>query len=381
MSDVDAQAERIDEIEEEKREAQRRDDYRDIFQPIGSKGVEGWLDDEATQIEPLVEHDGDTWMPRGKVGSLVAPGSTGKSQLLIQLAMCIASSNPNRRWLGELEVPERGNVVLALGEEGERDAHRRIRDTLYHWAQRDGRADISEDETASIHRRLWAMGMADKRTALMQEPTRLRYVDDVLEKEIQLRGGELEEDEIQARKMELLEGWTAQYRHFKSLLSNPPDIDHAPRWKAIILDPASQFIGPEVEKSSEAATRFVGLLKSWAKRTWGGQSTGPMVMTAHHASQHAAGEDRESFLSNPHASRGSTALTAGVRWQSNAYATPDCRASGHGSFEAVSVRVNKFNDAAGGSTLHLKRDRSIALDYISDCDSDLDWPNEEDSDE
>lgn len=359
-------------------ERKQRSDLSDVFRPAGDKGI---VDGDPTPLQGLVNYEGDPWLPRGKVGSLVAPGSTGKSQFLLQLAMCVSSANPDRQFLGTFDVPDRGPVVLALGEEADNDINRRIRAVLDTWQTSRTWVDPTDADRRGIKDRLYALGMADKRTALMQEPIPPWHVEDQLDRIARLSDGEMGEDEYQRRRGELLEGWTEMKRQWNDLLRSPPNSDGVPDWKAIMLDPASQFIGPEVEKDAAAATRFVQLLHTWAKRPWGNASTGPTVLTAHHASQSAGEDDRDVFLSNPYASRGTTALTDGVRWQANMYATEGCKVKGFDDrkVDVVSLQINKFNDGRAPNRIHVVRDDSIAFARGIDPTKDqvIQWPGED----
>jgi hypothetical protein len=360
-----------------------RSNLSDVFDTVQNKG---WLHSEPTPLKPLVTYDEDPWMPRGKVASLIAPGSTGKSQFLLQLAMCIASDNEDRQFLDTFDVPERGPVVLALGEESDRDIHRRMVDVFEAWE-----LDPTSSEARSIGQNLYALGMADRRTALMSEPVPIWQVEDEASRVFQKRYDDPTDvppdaaDEIRA---ELLEGWTDQKRQWSDMLESPPSDTETPDWKAIMLDPASQFIGPEVETDAASATRFVQLLHTWAKRTWGNEAIGPTVLTAHHASQSAGEAPREDFLCNPYASRGTTALTDGVRWQANMYAEDadvqtydsygnidyDCR-------DVVSLQVNKFNDGAAAETVYMCRNDSVVLEHLDEDRITFDNDQDDDQDE
>jgi len=130
------------------------------------------------------------------------------------------------------------------------------------------------------------------------------------------------------------------------------------------LDPASQFIGPEVEKDNAAATRFVQILQTWAAREWhsANEGAGPSVLVAHHSSQSAADERFYEYLNNPNASRGATGLTNGVRWQGNAI---DVEATvGGRERDVLGLNVVKFNDGREADTTYLVRQRHGVLEGV-----------------
>ena len=100
-----------------------------------SVGEAGFLanDNEAPPIVPLLVRFDDVEMRnvpvlrQGIVAMLVAPGGTGKSQALVQLAIAVAAGKP---WLDELHCPKPGRVALVSGEEDTPELHRRIRSSV-----------------------------------------------------------------------------------------------------------------------------------------------------------------------------------------------------------------------------------------------------------
>jgi hypothetical protein len=65
----------------------------------------------------------DGVLPRGKVGMLLGEGGVSKTMALIQLGVAVATATP---WLGALDVPAAGRVLLVLGEEDKEEVRRRI---------------------------------------------------------------------------------------------------------------------------------------------------------------------------------------------------------------------------------------------------------------
>jgi hypothetical protein len=333
--------------ERERREREERRELSNVFRSIGAWE---WLDTDPPPARPLVElPNGSPWLPRGKAGMLAAPGGTGKSQALIQLALCIAAGpESDRKWLGHYEIPDdaRGPVVLALGEEGERDCHRRIRhviDTL----------DYSEAERKAVRRNLYTLPLAGRPSALLDEPGRLERA---LERRAKRTGEHPTGVEIERAML----GYTEQVEKWRTLLNNPPGADGPQPWKAIILDPASRFVGPEAEQDNAVATRFVEILEGWALKRFGDQPIGPSVLVSHHVKKSSA-DDPKSLLYHQGAARGSSGLTDGVRWQAN-MAADTFRERGE-TFDVVGLNVVKVNGGPSGEPLFLKRKAHGVLAY------------------
>jgi len=333
------------EREHRKRERQSRRDLAAEFETVGERG---WFDDEPPPPKPLVElPGGNPWLPREKVGMLAAPGGVGKSQALIQLALCVACES-ERKWLGHYSIPEesRGPVVLAVAEEGERDLWRRIRHIT-------DAIDYTEAEIEAVQRNLYALPLAGQSAALLDDPGRL-------ERELKRRAHR-EERKIRPGEFERATlGYTDQVDKWRRLLEAPPEADGARAWKAVMLDPASRFIGPEAEQDNAVATRFVEILEDWALERYGDQDAGPSVLFAHHVTKSAA-TDPKDLLFNQGAARGSSGLTDGVRWQAN-MAVSEYKERGE-AFDVVGLNVVKTNAGPAGETAFLKRGQHGVLEY------------------
>ena len=59
----------------------------------------------------------------GKVGAIIAPGGTGKSQTLLQLGVSVATGLP---FLGFYEVTEPGGVLILFAEDDQEEIHHRL---------------------------------------------------------------------------------------------------------------------------------------------------------------------------------------------------------------------------------------------------------------
>jgi AAA domain len=268
------------------------------------------FDLEAARVDRFLNYDPpprrwllDDCLPLGKVGLLVAPGGTGKSQLALQLALAVATGGMLADWW---QVGEKGRVLALFAEEDEEELHRRV------WAVLRGRA-LTPEQEADLRRNLFIRSMiasdnlmtkADKDGAV----TRTDFVE-----------------RLCATVQEL------------------PDL------RLIIVDPASRFRGGN-ENFAEDATRFVEALELIAK------TTGATVLVLHHANK-ASTKDGEQ---NQSAARGSSALTDGVRWQMNLAPLTDTQAEALGiakdaKHKYIAAKVTKSNYAPMGDTVYLRR--------------------------
>lgn len=227
-------------------------------------GEAGWLDanNEAPPLRVLLTVKGDKgrevpFMPLGTVAMMVAPGGTGKTQALVQLAIAVASGT---RWLETYTAPKPGAVLLALGEEDSEEMHRRIRSAVRGAGWNDT-ADLTALNLHTIALRGVPAGMVNK------------------------------------------DGHETDFaKEFRSGLKAM-----GVEWSLIILDPGSRFMGPEAEKDNAQATRFIECLERLT------QLPGrPTVLLAHHTAKGALAGNTDQG-----AARGSSALTDGVRWQVN----------------------------------------------------------------
>lgn len=206
----------------------------------------------------LLEGGARPFLRDGRVGLLVAPGGTGKSFALVQLAVAVATGG---RWLGTYQCARKGRVLLACGEEDLDEVRRRIYAVT---------RDLSEYEQAEVVRHVVPLGLAGCKTAFLERSD-----------------GQL--------------ATTPWHSQFLAAISQH-------HWRLIILDPLSRWGGPEVETDAHAATELVTLLEALA------QAPGaPAVICAHHERKAAQGGG----LSDASSVRGSSALVDGPRWIAN----------------------------------------------------------------
>jgi RecA-family ATPase len=243
-----------------------------LLSELGDLGAGDWLNGKApgprkALLEVPTEDGPKMFLPSGKTAMLVAPGGTGKTSILTQLALSIATG---KKWLDTFEVASPGRVLLALGEEDADEMHRRI----YYSARL---MDLDADARQAAYSNLHVMPMYGANCGFVA-------------------------DQALAMPGEIETGESAFYTQFKALLK-----ERGP-WEAIIIDPASRIMGADAEIDNAKATRFVELLERLTKAPGN-----PTVLIAHHTNKAATREAR----TDQTAARGSSALTDGVRWQVN----------------------------------------------------------------
>jgi RecA-family ATPase len=200
----------------------------------------------------------------GKVGAVVAPGGTGKSQFLLQLGASIASG---LQFLGFWEVVEAGGVLMLMAEDDYEEIHHR----LHH-----------------IHSVLVAQHPND--LTMTQRITANLFVRSMV-------------GESNLMTAARSDGEVASTGYAQRVVLTAKQI---PNLKLVVIDPASRFRGG-IENSAEDVTRFIEELEFIKKRT------GATVIVAHHTNKGSLNATE----SNQNAARGSSAFSDGVRWQMN----------------------------------------------------------------
>lgn len=251
----------------------------------------------------------------GKVGAVVAPGGSSKSQWLLQLGVSVATGIT---LAGHWEVGEAGGVLVLFAEDDADEIHRRLHRVHAH-LQRVGYGK----ELAALKDRLFMYSTIGIDTLLTKKQA----------------DGEVSSTIIIER--------------IAALAEQIPDL------RLIVIDPASRFRGGE-ENSNEDATRFVEALEKLAKQT------GASIMIAHHTNKGSYGNTD----AGQGASRGASALTDGLRWQMNLGRPSDAQASALGiSKEAlngvVAATVTKTNYSAFPPPVLLERGPDGYLSVIS----------------
>lgn len=231
----------------------------------------------------------------GKVGAVIAPGGSSKSQWMLQLSVSVATGIPLAdHW----EVGETGGVLVFFAEDDNDEIHRRLHRIQSHLTMAGhGKA------LATLIERLFIFSTIGTDTLLTKKGVT---------------------GEVSA---------TVTVDRIAVLAAQVPDL------RLIVIDPASRFRGGE-ENSNEDATRFVEALETLA------QKTGATVMLAHHANKNSSSTGDVS----QGASRGASALTDGLRWQMNINRPTDAQATAFGlskdalgSFVAATVTKTNYS--------------------------------------
>lgn len=257
-------------------------------------------------------------LPLGKTGQLIAAGGVGKTMALLSLAVAVATGS---RWLDTFEVASSGRVLMCLGEE----------------------------DTEEVHRRLHAAARAAGRTPAPDAIVALPLAG--------VPCSMLEHDERRNLTETAFLPWLRDY-----LEANASDSDP---WRLVVFDPLSRFAGPDAEIDNAAATRFVAAVESLATLT------GATVLVAHHTNK----TSRTGGAIDGNASRGSSALHDGFRWQAalapvviEGIEDPTVRDR---LGEIVALTFTKSNYARRAETLRLRRDERGALVPLDETDEQL----------
>jgi hypothetical protein len=251
----------------------------------------------------------------GKVGAVVAPGGSSKSQWMLQLAVSVATGIPlANHW----EVGETGSVLVLFAEDDDDEIHRRL-----HRIQNQLVMAGHGKELAPLKDLLFIFSTIGTDTLLTK------------------KGGT---GEVAA---------TVTVDRIAALARLILDL------RLIIIDPGSRFRGGE-ENSNEDATRFVEALETLA------QQTGATVLLAHHANKNSTANGDVS----QGASRGASALTDGLRWQMNLNRPTEAQATAFnlpkdalGNY--VAATVTKTNYSAIPAPVLLERGQDGYLSAVN----------------
>lgn len=207
-------------------------------------------------------------LPMGIVGMLVAPGGTGKSQFVLQLGVAVATGIP---LCGLWQPGEQGKALLLLAE------------------------DEMDEVSRRLHRIIAELG-----------PTNPGMVSD-MEQNLLVRSL-MAANNLMTRAPR--HGDVEATDYVNRLLMTVEDVSDL---KLIVVDPASRFRGGN-ENSADDVTRFIEQLERLR------QATGATVLVCHHANKVSMNET--TGVRGQAATRGSSAMTDGVRWQLNLSAVP-----------------------------------------------------------
>ena len=249
----------------------------------------------------------EPYLPLGKVGLLVAPGGVGKTGLLAQLAVSVASG---LSWLDCVDVARPGRVLVVLGEEDEVETYRR----LYH-AAHARREELGEERARALGRAIVALPLCGRPWPLLET----------------LPGARAPHETIYGQRLR-------------------EELERGGPWSLVILDPASRFMGAGDENDNGRATRFVQYLEALT------QVPGtPTVLVAH---THAQGGARLRAALAP----GRRARGVRARGRRALGGQPGSARGGRRGARGASatvLRVTKSNYGPRGEAIELVRARGV----------------------
>ncbi len=220
-----------------------------------------FLRDRPDPIHYLLEHS----LPLGSLGLVVSNGGIGKSYLLLQLGISVASFVPFLNGLYKVENAGKAFLLFA------------------------------EDQEEVIHYRMQAI------TSELVHPGSLKFLQSMLDRNLFIKSAAGEDPCLYDHKRG---GPTLGYYQLLKIL------DKIPGLKLVVLDPISRFFSGD-ENDNSCMTRFAMLLESIAART------GATVIASHHTSKAAASSKTGKAALVQEAIRGSSGLTNAARWQLN----------------------------------------------------------------
>ncbi len=266
------------------------------IQRLADRGID--LEKPPPLAPVLLTHDGGVpFMRSGIVASLVAPGGTGKTFALCQLAASLASGVP---WLGTYLPTRKGSVFLGLAEEDDDEVHRRLFEAT---------KTLDPYNRNEVLRNVAAHGLMGRDVSFMRRAP---------------------DKNIGAAE------WFATFKG---------ELARSGPWRAIVLDPWSRWGGVDAETDAHAATFGVRLLEELTRL-----EGAPAVIVAHHTRKPSAGSKGPSDASD---ARGSSAFVDGGRFTMNL--------GRRGAGDLLSLRVTKTNGTVPGPELILARDKGGVL--------------------
>jgi hypothetical protein len=172
------------------------------------------------------------FLPKGIVAMIVGAGGVGKTHLLSQLAISIATGTAfldtytPTKYCGE---NNQGNVFLGLGENQYDDIHRLLYKAAKHLRKKEQTILDNDQKLFSSSKRIAAFSFCGQQASFIEDGKPSLY-----------------------------------FREFKMRLE-----DSAPPggWTLIILDPVSRLMGADAETDNAAATQFIALFRRAIYRT------------------------------------------------------------------------------------------------------------------
>ncbi len=257
---------------------------------------------EAPKRSSLINHiNGNSFIPKGIVASLIGQGGVGKSHWCSQLAFSVTLGLD---FLGHYKTTTlNGSVALIMGENSDEDIHRLLQKTTKGMNQ----------ELEKIAKDLIALPKDEAIKSILNQASKKIITHSVT-----------------GQNASFIDQNLNPTQFYKDLLQNLIDKEPESGWDLIIFDPASRFMGSDTEKDNAAATAFVALLENISQKLKGK----PTVLFAHHMNKGSIGSNETSSA----ASRGASGLTDGVRLQINLESTDNKN--------QIKMKVTKSNHTA-----------------------------------
>lgn len=220
------------------------------------------LNGYATDIPPQRDWLVDNIIPSGKVGVIVAPGGVGKSLISMQLGIDGAI---NDNFLGSFKINRFFKSLMLFCEDDATEIHRRVYGICRNMVARNV---VGEDfRWSKLYENCWAVSLIDVSLKLTQYVNRQLYI-------------------------------SAMFSRLVETINNFDDLD------LVVFDPAIDFNGGD-ENSAVDSEKFVKILRRIVAET------GVTLIVIHHANKNSMRTSDQTQS----ASRGSSALTDGVRFQ------------------------------------------------------------------
>lgn len=268
-----------------------------------AKGAPNMLEDVPPDAPVLLRNpDGSPFMLDGRTGVLEAPGGTGKSWLVIQLAVAVACGTP---WLETYQCSRKGRVLLALAEEQHDEIWRRVWRVSKHLG-------LDAYQRSEVARYLVPLALEGEDVAFLRKSP----------------DGNITQ--------------TAWFARLQDAMSR-----HS--WRLGILDPLSFFGGPEVEADPYIATTLIRCVAQLTK-----SPGNPAMVVSAHSRKKQQGLAMTLDASN---TRGSSAIVDGARWVCS---------MGKRSDAIIALKATKTNYTVGGDELLLTRGKGGVLRPATD---------------
>ena len=290
-------------------------EYGEPYFSMDNLRITEFLETPAKPMEYVIEGV----MPTGKTGLLVAPGGTGKSMLLLQLSISVATGLP---FLGRYEISKPGGVLAFFAEDDKDELHRRFENAVKIICESQ---DIDEQRfKLDLEKNLFMASLVGLDNIALTEST---------------------------------PAGPARTTAFNRFMATAKQI---PQLSLIIFDPTSHFMGGDFNVALDA-TRYIQALQAFT------QETGAFVLAVQHTNKTSM---RSGTGMDQSAALGSVQLTNTSRWQMNMATMDSKTARDYGiqddreRKQYVQADIPKTNYAPAFGQIWLKRGVGGYLHYV-----------------